>query len=571
VYDGRKSNEEVDMKPAFISLALFLFSSSLATAYWGQEIASQTCTIEGKVVAAATGMPLGKAWIMLRKAEGRDQGVSTRTNAGGKFTFKDLEPGRYRLSAVRNGYVRQEYGQRRPDAAGTTLSLAPGQTMSDVVFRLIRAAIVAGRVYDEDGEPGAEIMVQVMRRRYSRGKRELMPAGMDRTDDQGQYRIFGLAPGQYFVSATPMPGFVSGMFMSGRMARPAGDSGNEEGYSPTFYPGTLDSAQATPLQIRAGEEASAIDFTLMSSRAVRIRGRVFNAVTGQPGRGAWVVLFRRESVLRFMGPGNTTTVEDPEGTFELSGVTPGSYELHARWSDGEKQYSTRVPLDVGTSDVDGINLVIAAGVDVSGQVRVEGDGEFDFQNLRVQLEAQEQSGRMWGAGAPVRSDKSFTLSNVFAGNFRLRVSGLPDDYYLKSARFAGYDVLEEGIKIVAGQVGGNLELVISPQGGHIEGAVVDENQQPVQAATVVLIPDPPRRDQASLYVTATTDQYGRYSLRGITPGDYKVFSWKEVESGAYQDPEFLKPYEDLGKALRVQESDRLNLQLQLIPNANASY
>lgn len=559
------------MKPLGIVLAFVLFSS-LAAVSGAQEAASQTCTIEGKVVAAATGVPLGKAWIMLRKAEGQDQGVSTRTDASGKFTLKDVEPGRYRLSAVRNGYVGQQYGQRRPDGPGTTLSLAPRQTISDVVFRMIPAAVVAGHVYDEDGEPAAVVLVQVMRRQYMRGKRQLIPANMDRTDDLGQYRIFGLAPGQYYVSATPMPGFFSGMFMSGRMARPAGDSGNEEGYSPTYYPGTLDSSQATPLQLRAGEEAAAIDFTLMSSRAVRVRGRVFNAVTSQPGRGAVLMLERRDSVVRTFSPGNMTRVEDPQGAFELSGVTPGSYQLHARWSDGEKQYSTRVPLDVGTSDVDGINLVISPGVQVPGRVRVEGESEFDFPALNVSLQQTQEGLFTWGGSAPIQADGNFVLSNVFAGDYRVNVQGLPDDCYLKSARLSGYDVLEEGIRITAGQAIGNLELVISPQGGHIEGAVVDENQQPVQAATVVLIPDPPRRDQASLYVNATTDQYGRYSLRGIAPGDYKIFSWKEVERGAYQDPEFLKPYEDLGEAVSIKEGDRLNLQVKLIPtDANFSH
>ncbi len=557
------------MKSLGIVLTFFIFSSP-AAASKAQEAATQTCTIEGQVVAAATDLPLSKAWIVINRVEGQDQGVSTRTDVGGKFTLKDIEPGRYRLSAARNGYVGQLYGQRRPDGPATTLSLAPGQTMRDVVFRMMPAAVVAGHVYDEDGEPAAGALVQAMRRQYMRGKRQLMPVNMDRTDDLGQYRIFGLAPGQYTVSATPMPGLFSGMFMSGRMARLAGDSGNEEGYPPTYYPGTLDPSQATPLQLRAGEEAAAIDFSLMSSRAVRVRGRVFNAVTGQPGRGAMLMLERRDSAVRIFSPGNMTRVEDPQGSFELSSVTPGSYELHARWSDGEKQYSTRVPLDVGTSDVEGINLVISPGVQVPGRVRVEGESEFDFPALNVSLQQTREGLFTWGGSAPVQADGNFVLSNVFAGDYRVNVQGLADDCYLKSARLSGYDVLEEGIKIVAGQTVGNLELVISPQGGHIEGAVVDEDQQPVQAATVVLIPDPPRRDQASLYVNATTDQYGRYSLRGIAPGKYKIFSWKEVERGAYQDPEFLKPYEDLGEAVSIDEGDRLNLQVKLTPTDESS-
>jgi len=344
------------------------------------------------------------------------------------------------------------------------------------------------------------------------------------------------------------------------------DSGDDDNYPPTYYPGTQDLAYATPLQLRPGEEAPATDITLTLSAAVRVRGRVINAVAGQPGRGGMVFLRRRESGVRAFGPGNMTRVDDPQGDFEISGVTPGQYELLAQWSDGEKRYDTRMPVDIGTTDVEGINLVLAPGTQLSGRVHVEGASKSDVQDLRVQLESEEETmGFRRGAG-PVKADGSFLLANVSAGEYHLSVSGMPDDSYLKAVRMGGQDVLEEGFKVNPGQGGGTLEIVISPQGGHIEGAVVDENQQPVEASRVVLVPDPPRREQTRLYYSATTDQYGHYSLRGISPGDYRIFSWKEVESGAYQDPEFLKPYEDLGETLRVKEGDQLNQQVRLIPD-----
>ncbi len=198
------------------------------------------------------------------------------------------------------------------------------------------------------------------------------------------------------------------------------------------------------------------------------------------------------------------------------------------------------------------------------QVRVEGDGKFDFQNLRVQLQPKEESFGMGFRGADIKSDKTLLISNVSPGDYRLSVFGFPEDYYLKSASMGGYDVLEDGITITPGRAAERIELVISPRGGHIEGVVVDDNQQPVQAATVVLIPDPPRREQRRLYVTATTDQTGRYALRGIAPGSYKIFSWQGVEYGAYQDPESLNRYEDDGKSIRIQEGDREVVQLELI-------
>src|SRR5215467_9540359 len=112
----------------------------------------EKCSIEGVVLRAATGDPLRKAVLTLRKAEGRDQGKSAMTDVSGRFRFKDVEPGRYYLDANRNGYAQQEYGQHASHGPGTVLTLKPGSEPRDITFRLIAAAAIAGHVYDEDGE-----------------------------------------------------------------------------------------------------------------------------------------------------------------------------------------------------------------------------------------------------------------------------------------------------------------------------------------------------------------------------------------------------------------------------------
>ena len=193
------------MQPVLFALAISL----LVTPQKGKppvEPASQTATIEGRVLKAGTDEPLKKAWLTLYRVEGERRPNSTSTDASGRFILKDVEPGRYQLWAQRNGYVQQAYGQRGSERSGTTLTLGPGQTLSDIIFRLAPAAVISGRVFDEDGEPVAGASVQAMRYRYMEGKRELVPMGMDRSDDQGEYRIFGLAAGQYFVSANFMSG-----------------------------------------------------------------------------------------------------------------------------------------------------------------------------------------------------------------------------------------------------------------------------------------------------------------------------------------------------------------------------
>lgn len=542
-------------------------------------------TIEGQVVKAGTGEPLKKARVVLRKAEGREPPQVAITDAGGRFQLKDVEPGRYRLTVFRNGYVRREYGQRGPNTPGTILAVEPGQRLRDILFRLLPAAVIAGRVDDEDGEALALVRVQAMQYRSIEGRRQLFPAGQTTTNDHGEYRIFGLAPGRYYVSATYSPG-LSSVFVFGGViqAEGPGRAGGDEGYAPTYYPGTNEPARAIAIELPAGAEVTGIDFTLLPTRTVRVRGRVFNAVTGRPGRGSFVRMLERDRLAAgFIFPGLSSPVEDPEGKFEISGVTPGSYTLMATWSDEDKQYFARLPVEVGGANVEGLELVIRPGVDVGGSVRVEGQlspgavGEsqiagatpggsatqLDLTELRVGVWPREEFG-FGGNSGRVRKDASFVVQNVADGVYRVSIWQLTGDYYLKAARLGGEDVLEQDLTI-SGPPPGSLELVVSPAGGRIDGVVLNAQQLPFSSAQLVLVPEPRRRPRSEWFKTTATDQYGRFTLRGISPGEYKLFAWEEMEPGAYQDPEFLKLYEGRGTAVRVEEGSRLRVELKLIP------
>jgi len=156
----------------------------------------EMCTIEGVVVKATTGDPLKKAVLTLTKVEEHGQPKSAASDASGRFQLKNVEPGRYHLYASRNGYARREYGQRATHGSGTILTLTAGQHLKDISFRLTPAGVIAGHVYDEDGEPIAEAEVQALRFEYEKGQRKLRTSGETQTNDLGDYRLYGLEPGQ---------------------------------------------------------------------------------------------------------------------------------------------------------------------------------------------------------------------------------------------------------------------------------------------------------------------------------------------------------------------------------------
>ena len=166
----------------------------------------ELCTIDGIVRNHLTGEPLKKVNILLNRfGDSRTitQPSTTTTNAEGKFAVKGLEPGQYRMSADRPGFARGEYGAR-PGAmiGGTTLSLEKGQSMKDIEFRLSPHSVITGRIVDEDGEPIQYANVQLQRNRYYQGKKQLLPSNSASTNDLGEYRIFGVPGGKYYLSAT---------------------------------------------------------------------------------------------------------------------------------------------------------------------------------------------------------------------------------------------------------------------------------------------------------------------------------------------------------------------------------
>jgi protocatechuate 3,4-dioxygenase beta subunit len=524
-----------------------------------------TGSVEGTVVRADTREPLKKAWVALRsEVEGAGPTYGALTDAAGRFVLKDIVPGRYRLWADRNGFVGQAYGQRGPESAGTVLSISPGQTIRDVQVALYPSAVISGHVYDDDAEPVVNAHVNALKFSYQEGKRKLRPVGFGQTNDLGEFRIFGLAPGSYFVSAT-FGGWDRPQLASGPSSASGGGAGEEMAYAPTYYPGTNDLGRAIAVELKPGEEVSGIDINLLSTRAVRIRGRILTPVTGKGETQAWIMLMPREAKVQSFSPSAHTMVNNAQGEFELQGVVPGSYTLIAHTFGVGEVYEARIPLEVGPTDIDGLIVPLGRPAEIPGRVRWEGVNQSNSGHIvRVMLNSREEQFMSMTSGQQTKLDGTFVLNNVADGEYQIRIEGAPDDCYLRSALLGGEDVLASGVSIAAGRVRGPLEIAMNCAGGILEGTVTNEQLSPVPGASVVLVPDTERRGMTHLFKTTTSDQYGRFSLRGVAPGEYKAFAWQKIERGAYQDSEFLRRYEDAGKPVTMREGGRFSVQLELI-------
>jgi protocatechuate 3,4-dioxygenase beta subunit len=527
----------------------------------------EDCALSGMVVKLAGSEPLITATVQLQSVQDLARTVSVVTDVAGRFEMKGIEPGRYRLKVSRTGFVTQEYGQKTPNDPGSEIRLSPGQTLRDLLFRLIPWGIIAGRVLDEEGEPLPWAQVSALREVYSGGKRKLSPEALVPTNDLGEYRLFGLKPGRYFISAKFKPGLHIVGRGEVREDREDDVDDSQAEFMPIYYPSSPDPAKASTIALRAGEEIPAIEILFRPVTTYRVRGRVYNMVAGRRSSTRVIVqLEQRNSDVAWGSPDHQTTVENTEGSFEIANVLPGSYTLSAISFEDGRPYQSRQAIEVGNANLEGANLTITPGIAVPGRIVWDGKPSLDRDELLVNLTPVDSKISFNG---PARvTGSSFVFKEVFDGAYRLGLIGQSKDCYLKSVRYASSEALAGGFTVLRGAPA-SLEVTISSRGVRVQGSVTDKDNLPVTGVWVVLVPDETRRDQSRLYQKVATDQYGHYLLRGIAPGSYKVFCWDEVENGAWEDPDFLKTFEDRGQKISVEDADAKTLDIVVIQTKNS--
>jgi Carboxypeptidase regulatory-like domain len=558
------------MRYLYLLLVLVLLLTC-STAAQSSEAASPAtkddCSIAGTVVSLTSSSPLKNSLLQLFSADNNSEqeSVALRTDGGGKFEFKGIRAGRYRLRVTRHGFVTQEYGQRKFTDPGAILTLSAGQNMKDLIFRLVPSAVISGRIENEDGEPLPWASVGALRESYSQGKRTLSIEETVLTNDHGEYRLFGLRPGRYFVAVSYRAG---GSQMRGDEEEnfgPATTSGVD--YVRTYYPGTLDPSKAQAITLKAGEENSSTDLLLEPVAVHSVRGRVINLITTsskQPRNDIYVQLRSRDVGLYSRAMFARENGAKPDGKFELANVAAGSYILTAGFFEEGKVHQAHAEVDVGNADVEGVQVTIKPGVAVSGHLYW--DGTPSIQGDGVFVTASGGDGYVGpGAFGRVQPDGSFTLKELADGSRRVLVSGPSDECYLKAVTYGGVDSLEDGF--VARPGAASLDVTLSSRGAHVQGAVADADGLPSVGVWVALVPDAKYHNRPQLYKSTQTDQHGQFLLRGIAPGDYTLFSWDEVENGAWEDPDFLKPYAEKGEKVTVAEGESKSVNLTSIKTA----
>ena len=514
---------------------------------------STVTRIRGRVVAADTGQPLGRAQVSISSPDQR----RTLTDADGRYEFADVPAGSFTVTASRTGYVSLQHGQRRPFEPGKSVVVNAGQTLDRVDFALPRGAVIAARVTDDLGFPMAGAEVRVQRYQYrSDGQRSLTQVSgaavpsMSLTDDRGEVRVYGLMPGEYVVSAVAR--FLPSI---------GGSAPAVEGYVPTFYPGVLNASQATSISVGIGEESTA-QFSMVRSRLARISGMVIDT-QGRPANGANVML--GSSVVTGSGSAHVGA----DGTFAISNVAPGDYALVVNYDTYEAWPQT---LTVSGADITDMRLVVGGGTTVSGRVVFEGAGSSTGRPSTVRATVSSAT------PPPVPGIATGLRSISLDADGRFQFTGMtgrvivgatvPQGWMVKSVVADGSDVSDEVIDLAGRARLSDVTVTLTNRLTTISGQVTDERGQPAPEYVVVIVPfEAYHPGVVSQRVKALRPgPSGTFTTQGMRPGRYVAVAVNALEDGRHFSPELQQQVRRIGQEFTLGEGQAAALNLRLIPD-----
>jgi hypothetical protein len=576
-----------------VSFVAFMFVVGLADAVIAQAPRSRsqridplTASISGQVTTADTGAPIRGAEVRL-SIDGRFSRLAT-TNDEGRYELRNLPAGTYKLIVSKSGFITLEYGQRRAFETASTITIREGDVATGNVA-LIRGGAIFGRLVDEFGDPSIGTRVQVMRIRPDSDGRRMVPVGAgDQTDDTGAFRLYGLPPGEYYLSAST--GLIDAVKRD----------------PPVYYPGTTNLAEAQPITLAAGAETSA-DFQIgEAARGAIVSGVVLDS-SGGPAPGAMVNL-SSNTFSNTPGPQAMAMLHAdaaPDGSFSIQNVPPGPYTLTAmlmpqfdagffagatsavRGAGGppppevpvsgnfaagnaalREQMLNRMPetasmqVTVTSEGVSGLTLSTRRAGRLSGRfVADTGVTRALPSGLHVTLRSSSPGGGMQMTGGS--SDTDFQLAGA-GGPTRFEVQGVPEGWAVKAIMLDSEDVTDESVDL-SGKSGSTLRVIMTDRLTSLNGSV-QSDRDIRDHIILVFAEDGTKWTSGSRFVRATrADADGRFEIRGLPPGErYLVAALSYLEDGEEQDRRLLQQLRGRATSVTLGDGEQRSIQLELV-------
>jgi len=490
--------------------------------------------------------PISSAAVTLRAQGGAGRPAivrSVRTDFNGQFVFRDLPAGGYSIEASATGY----FGTNGGSSVSEAFTLTVGQR-SDLELFLDRGSVFSGRVLDSEGRPIPDVPVAYVSEMTAGLSVGQVSVGfLAKTNDEGEYRIGWIPPGEYYVRAE-FPGVQP-----------------EHSNRTTHFPDAISVGNARRVIAMPGSEITGLDIQVQKSATVSISGKIVRSESGMALQLA-LLMYPRGFQRPVVPPWGRATVDQSTGSFEIRGVLPGSYEMVAFENTAPfvKRTYAQIAVEVGKENIEGLTLVLGPAVEVKGHIT----GLPNPQSVRFALNLEGVPLRPQVSTVDARGD--FSFNNAVEGSsyrlypFGIGLGGLPEGFYLRDMRQGTRSIMDTGL-ISFSYPGEPLEFIVSDGGGIIEGQVLGNQKS---GSYVVLVPSSPRRENSALYRAQPLAAGNRFTITGVTPGSYKLFSWEGFYPSPLSllTPEFMSRYDERGTVVRVKENERLeNVRVNLIP------
>lgn len=505
--------------------------------------------ISGRVISSVDGQPLGQTQVSISSNSDPNFAEEALTGADGRFLFRALAAGKYVLRAKHHGFITQGYEQH--GAFFTGIAVGPGLAAPSLLFRLQPEAVISGTIVDEAGDPVRDARVMLLHKSLQNGEWATRTGDSATSDDRGFYQFGQLLPGRYFVSVNTQPWY----------ARPAprasvsggGNAALDVAYPITYYQDATDADDATPIDLQAGEHATAdITLTAVPAQHIVVRMAENTAVTGFTAMLSQHVAdagsFSVSTMFQKVAP----------GVFESSGVPPGSYEMELQFYDpksGRQGAQERRTVEV-SKDAEVDLSMPSAAASVSGTVRFP-PAVKPPAHLAIVLRGGQ-------------SQESFAADISPKGNFHFAQPILPGRYEIGSSFAEGFYVAS-AVATGATVEGRTLQIrsadpivlkVVMTQGvAQVTGTAVRDGK-PVSGALVVLVPPDPA-NSSPLFRADQSDSDGSFTLPSIVPGRYTVLAVDNGWGLEWRNPAALKPYLPRGQVLEIAPQGRYKIKLQV--------
>jgi protocatechuate 3,4-dioxygenase beta subunit len=543
-------------------------------------------TITGRVTGE-DGRPLPDAVVYFSKAYARlpSQQRTATSDSEGRFKVEGLESGLYFVMARLPGFVNAQ--EPVPDGNEAPF-YRPGDSVN---LTLVKGGVITGTVRDANGEPVVGVSVRAIRVRDANGRARPASAFSEMiTDDRGIYRLYGLLPGTYVVSA-------------GSSQRFFGEFNPYEGDVPTFFPSSTRDT-AAEISVRSGEEATGTDIRYRGERGYSISGTITGSIEESMRYGITISLRQATSggyeMLTFAGQGM-------KPSFSFDGLSDGEYELTAQQWGGASDSLATLPrrITVKGGDVTGVELTLARLGSISGRVHLEGTLKENCGDTRnatlletpinairdVKSQAGASSSRLFAsasAGLPTEQGE-FTIRNLLAGNYRLTARLPVEAWYVRSitlpsaaaARPLNAQTKSAETKSVAAaslitlktseSVSG-VTIQIAQDAASLRGRVVNESEDAPLPPNLKVHLVPVERERAEdvlRYREVSPGSEGAFTLKNLAPGRYWLITRPAQDESAELNVRPLA-WDAQERARLRREAEAANTSVELQPCQRAA-